>query len=116
MGFDQNSQPLCDLLGFLHWDFRQQDAKLFAAVPCDNVFSTDHLSHQRRQIPENDIAGIMTIVVIDAFEFVDVEHDRYQRMVIAGGARLFLIEALEQVPPVVELSQFVGDCFGAESS
>src|SRR3990170_7418237 len=92
MGRDLFAQPLGERDGGVQHGTGQDQQKLLAAVPSDAVDLTRLVLEQPGKLLKDRIARLVTVVVVDALEFVDVaHHDRYR-----------LLKAKRKLPPLLE--------------
>ena len=61
-----------------------------------------------RELLEHRVAGLVSVRVVDALEPVEVAHDARERLVQALGVLEHLVDALLEVPPIVEARERVG--------
>jgi hypothetical protein len=96
--FSHHAQALGQTHGILHRGVRCNDAKLFSAETHNDV-GIPQLSRQSvRYGDEHFVTGLMTEVIADLLEMVDVDHQHGQRDPVAPGTREFFVESLVDKP------------------
>ena len=82
---------------------------LMTLFPAEDVSVSRADSHQLGEMPNDLITDIVPMVVVDAFEVIDVQHEADQRRAIAPRARQFFLQPYAQVAAVVPARQHVGE-------
>src|SRR5712692_11251041 len=98
--FELFPQLLGALLRNLDRGFRQNQDKLLAPITARDVFTPGAGSQESSQLPQQRVAGRMTIRVIEDLEFVQVEHDGSQPALVAGRPPQLAYQRFFHVPPV----------------
>ncbi|MNL49900.1 hypothetical protein D3C87_1728710 [compost metagenome] len=71
--------------------------KFFAAHSCHQPVFTDGLLHLAGKLGKNTVPALMTIVIIDAFEIIDIQqHDRQKTRM---AMRFFIFQRFIQARP-----------------
>ena len=116
-GLDRLAQAFGQGMGFAKGGFRQQQEKLFTAPACAQVAGAAAACQQAGHRLQGLVAEVVAILVVEALEVIEVEHDQGQRPLIAqAGApqrRGLLIEAtaVEQRGQRIALGQALGQQF-----
>jgi len=77
------------------------------SCPCSR---SERVAKERPQLREGPAAFQMAVSVIDAFEVVDVDHDKREIPACAHLSAKLLFELFQQHPVVEQSGQFVGPC------
>jgi hypothetical protein len=86
----------------------ENDKELFASpAPCD-VSDTKGLTQSVGEHPEDDVAAVMALGVVDMLEMVDVEQDDREGIAVARGDFEVVQELSFEVPAVRKTGEHVG--------
>ena len=91
-----------------HGRLRQHDRELVAAEARAGVADAHLRVDAVRHLAQHRVAGQVAVLVVDALEVIDVDHQAGEGLVGALGARQLLAQARVQVAAVVEAGEEVG--------
>ena len=90
-----------------------RNTKLWAAMSArrisDRLVASNSPLHQARELAEHVIARQVAVLIVDALEEIDVEHEQRQWPLMAACPHELSLEGLVEVPAVVHLGEAVGD-------
>ena len=89
--------------------------ELLAAVTGDHVDLARHLSGRVGDHPQRDVAHLVPVRVVDVLEGIDVVEAKGQIVAVAVGALGLHFGRLEEMPPVVQSGERIGDRKPAET-
>src|SRR5688500_12168146 len=87
----------------------QNQKKLLPAVPADAVDLPRLGFQELREFLEHRVAGLVTVVVVHALEFVDVANDERDGLVQPRRMLPHLVQSLLERPSVVDAGQSIGE-------
>ena len=61
------------------------------------------------ELPQHQVAGGMTVAVVDHLEMIDVEHEHRKRFAALRGILEQRLEVARHVPPIVQVGQRIED-------
>src|SRR5450631_2047056 len=103
IGFpDREPHVLGPRAGALQIRFRKHHRELFAAVATGDVGGADALSYGARYRIEHEIACVVSELVIESLEVIDVDHHYGHRLAAALSAMQLSVECVFQVTSVVQ--------------
>ena len=105
---DAAANPFSDLTGMMHLCLWQEYNEFLATVP-SNRFAHPQLSlNDFGDALQHFITRLMTVRVIDALEFVDVEKHADQWMLVSASLACFNLTAVFEVTAVLYSGQCIG--------
>ena len=86
----------------------EQNGELFTAQSCGEIGCSQRCPQCAGNMPERPVARLMTMLIIDLFEVVQVQHQHGQRGSVAEAALALLLENVAQACAVGETRQRIG--------
>jgi hypothetical protein len=83
--------------------------ELLAAVAPDGIHRAQRLPHDARDVTQDQVARWVPVLVVDAFEMVDVDHEHGKPLLIASHALELIGDQGHRVLVVVQLGETVAD-------
>ena len=87
--------------------FRQEHQKFIPAPARYLVLLADNEVDDGCQVDQDEIAGIVTILIIDILEIINVDHDQGERLAGLFQLFLFLVDAAKHDAPVGQVGHRV---------
>src|SRR5687768_14540692 len=107
------AKPFTNSVTYLRGTFRagvgQDDCKLVAAKAGHDVGFTGAAANDGSRFDQRPTASQVSVLVVDAFETVEVHEEQRKRSARTRGALGFTAQHLVQVAGVVKLRKVVGD-------
>ncbi len=88
---------------------RQHQCELIAAEACAGVTDTHLGVDALRHLAQHGVACQMSVLVVDALEVVDVDHQAHDRLSGALRPRQLFAQARLQVAPIMETGEEIGE-------
>ena len=82
--------------------FRHDQHKLLPAVTTDDVFLAHRRTEQFSNLAEDFIARLMTMLIVEALEVIDIDHDGTQRPLISHGSTKLPLQRLLHIAAIEE--------------
>ena len=98
-------QLLGDRRGRVGIGLRQHDQELLATVPARGVDGPDVGRQQRAHVAQHQVAGRVSMRVVEPLEVVEVGHDHRQRVPVAGRTGQLLVHEVQDGLPVGDAGQ-----------
>jgi hypothetical protein len=86
---------------------RQEDDELVAAEAAEQVGLAQRGGDRTRDLAQHQVAGQVSVQVVDALEVIDVNHQHRRRHRVAPAARPFTVGQHQELAPVVGAGQVV---------
>jgi hypothetical protein len=86
---------------------RHQNHELVAPIPDGEILVSSGLAQQIRYPDKGLVSDIVSIVVIDSLEVVQVHHEEGQRIILESIPRDVLLEIVVKETAVVKTGEFV---------
>lgn len=102
------ASPVRQDLSLIKLGLGQHQHELLTAVARDEVGGAYGPRQQLAECAQDLVAGIVTVMVVDQFEAVDVRHDDAERSIEAPRPRYFSRKLAIQIAPVGDAGQRVG--------
>src|SRR5262249_24268988 len=106
---DQLAQALVELPGGIMPSFGQHHHKFLAPVARKHLVLAHLAPHAPGQLLEHMVTGQVAMLVVDALEMVDVEHDQRKRTPVATAPGQLAVQVLHEIALVISLGQTIDD-------
>lgn len=108
MRLDLFPHPLGEGDAGVEYGARKEEHELLAAVPAGPVDLAHFVFENLRELLENRVACLVAIGVVDTLEPVQIAHHDGERLVQSLGVLEHLLDALFEVPSIVEPREAIG--------
>src|SRR5690606_28187254 len=89
--------------------FRQDQGEFLAAVAAGDVFVARVRGQHLCEMDEDRVAAVVAVLVVEALEVVDVQHQQRQRPAATLTARQFALQGFLQIAPVEQAGEGIAD-------
>ena len=102
-------EKLRALAGHGSGSFRQDEREFLPSVAAGDIFTTDVSFQQGSELFQQQIARLMSEVVVEVFEMIQIDHDHSEGTLVAGSPPELQFERLFHKPAVEKPCQRVAN-------